>query len=568
MVIFRNCGVFVWSISTLLLAGCATHPQIHDAGGKPPSAAAAGVDENKVQAYAHYVQGMMYDMELKPDLAQEELAQAAMLDPSNEDLVLDLTRRYLHEKQFDKALVLLQRATSVPDASGALFAQLGMVYSHLGKEAPAIAACQKSIKLSPDLADGYRVLFFVQLQRGRPADARKVLEQALKVADTAPEFIVEVVDLCSVYERQAPLEKSVVEARALVALNRAAAQNPAEPRLRQRMADDYSQLGATTNATKMYLQLLAAYEDQPALRDDVREKLARIYLRDNNYAKASGQIEAIVQDDPANADAYTWLGSLAEEQKKLPQAEEYYRKALILGDTRQAPYYDLARVQIDLNEPGEAIATLDGARHRFPDNYLLEVLSAEAFEKQKDFTNAVNHFTTAEVIAKATDPKLLNEAFYFFQGAASERAGDYEQAEKCFEKSLELKPDSAEALNYLGYMWADHGVKLDRALDLIEQALKIEPKSPAYLDSLGWVLYKLNRPQEALPNIQKAIELSEEPDPTLYEHLGDIFAMLKQTDRAREAWSKSLKLEPNELIRKKLQDATKNFGPEKSPATP
>jgi tetratricopeptide (TPR) repeat protein len=90
---------------------------------------------------------------------------------------------------------------------------------------------------------------------------------------------------------------------------------------------------------------------------------------------------------------------------------------------------------------------------------------------------------------------------------------------------------------------------------LIEKAVKLEPKNPAYVDSLGWVLYRLNRPEEALAQEQKAIELSPEPDPTLYDHLGDIYAALKQDDKAREAWQKSLSLETNDQVRKKLDNA-------------
>ena len=78
-------------------------------------------------------------------------------------------------------------------------------------------------------------------------------------------------------------------------------------------------------------------------------------------------------------------------------------------------------------------------------------------------------------------------------------------------------------MNYMGYMWAEHGMKLDQAKALIEKAIKAEPKNAAYLDSLGWVLFKLNQPKEALGHILKAVELSEEPDPTLLDHLGDIY---------------------------------------------
>jgi Flp pilus assembly protein TadD len=182
----------------------------------------------------------------------------------------------------------------------------------------------------------------------------------------------------------------------------------------------------------------------------------------------------------------------------------------------------------------------------------MEFLSGMAHMRRKDYTNAIQHLTSAEVIAKATDPKRLTPGFYFQLGAASERKGDIEQAEKHFEKCLELSPDFAEAQNYLGYMWAERGTNLDRARELIEKAVKSEPKNAAFLDSMGWVLFKLEQPKDALDYILKAIEHSEEPDATVYDHLGDIYAALRESAKAQEAWRKSLSIEANEQVRKKL----------------
>jgi len=108
-------------------------------------------------------------------------------------------------------------------------------------------------------------------------------------------------------------------------------------------------------------------------------------------------------------------------------------------------------------------------------------------------------------------------------------------------------------LNYLGYMWADRGVNLQKARELIEKAVRLEPTNHAFLDSLGWVLFKQNQPQEALNYLLKAVELSPEPDATLYDHLGDIYVALRQPDKAQEAWRKSLGIEPSADVERKLQ---------------
>lgn len=563
-------GVWILAAGCLVLAGCAS-PSQRTVGSQSAGSADAksvihngnDVNPHQVSAYAHYAQAMIYDMDDEPELAEQELSKAALDDPSNVDLVLELTRRYLQEKQPEKAQEILTRAIAVPGASGELFARLAVVYSRLGKDDQAVQASQTAIKRSPDALDGYRTLFFIYLQKGRPKEALKVLDDAVHRPDVSPEFGVGLVEMYATLERQAPSEKSEIDANALAALNRVAEQHPAGLQLRMKLADDYNLLGDTTNAERIYLQLLESNGDIPGLR----EKLVDIYWREKDYDKAREQLESMVQEDPANAAAYFRLGAIADEEKKFSDAADYYQKALLLSDDAEELYYELARVQINLNRPKDALDTLKRAKShpKFAGGFTPEILTALAYDREKDYTNALNHFTAAEVIAKTSKPELLTADFYFDQGAAYERVGNYDDAEKCFQKTLALEPESAEALNYLGYMWAEHGIKLDKALELIQKAVHLEPKSAAYLDSLGWVLYKLNRPSEALPNEQKAIEYSEEPDATLYDHLGDIYAALKQTDKAREAWQRSISVEPNAEVRKKLEKAGGTLGSNTGP---
>jgi tetratricopeptide (TPR) repeat protein len=228
------------------------------------------------------------------------------------------------------------------------------------------------------------------------------------------------------------------------------------------------------------------------------------------------------------------------------------KKTLVFRPSFEQAYYDLAAAQLAADRAGDASDTLRSAKSRFPTRFITEFLMALASQHLKNYADAITHFTAAEIIAKAGDPKSLNANFYFQAAIANERSGNREQAAKLFEKSLELQPDFPEAQNYLGYMWAEKGENLDRAKELIEKALKAEPKSAAYLDSMGWVLFKLNQPQPALEYLLKAVELNEEPDATLYDHLGDIYAALNETGKAREAWQKSLGVEANDEVKKKL----------------
>jgi tetratricopeptide (TPR) repeat protein len=116
-----------------------------------------------------------------------------------------------------------------------------------------------------------------------------------------------------------------------------------------------------------------------------------------------------------------------------------------------------------------------------------------------------------------------------------------------------MATSSGQSSKNMSLVISDPVPNLVRARELIEKALEVEPDSAAYLDSMGWVLYKLEQPTEALEYILKAVELSEEPDATLYDHLGDIYETLHRTDEAQEAWRKSISIEPNDEVQRKLE---------------
>jgi tetratricopeptide (TPR) repeat protein len=290
----------------------------------------------------------------------------------------------------------------------------------------------------------------------------------------------------------------------------------------------------------------------PLLREQIHAKLADIYLRGGDRKAAVTQLEAIVKADPLNPQAYFFLGEIAYEGTNYAKAVEHLRQAVTLAPDFEVAYSSLATAELGAHQPDDALKTLEKARDKFGKSFATEMLSGIAASMQKNYTNAVRFFTAAEVIARATDPRRLNHVFFFQAGAAHERRGDFLQAEIYLKKTLELSPDYTPALNYLGYMWADRGEKLEEAKAMIEKALKAEPKNGAYLDSMAWVLFRQNQPQAALELLLQAVGLMEEPDPTLYDHLGDVYSALGEKEKAREAWRKSVSLEPNEKVKQKL----------------
>ena len=557
-----------WSavlLSGTLVVGCQSRPARAskatpgaDASGSAAEKSADVPSDKLAQAHAHYAAAVVHDMNEETEAALEEYYKAASDDPADEALVLEVSRRLIQNKQLDKALELLTRAAARPGATGAIYARLGIVYGQLGKSDRAIEAGRTAIKLSPDELAGYQNLFVNYLQNKQQKEALQVLDDAARRQKVDAEFLIGLSELYLSFANQAPSQKTAINSKVSALLVRVEKLNPESASVRLKLADAYNATGNAHKAAQLYLELLKKLPDLPMLRERIHAKLAGIYLRSSEHKEALEQLQAIVRDDPTNPEAYYYLGYISYTEKKWTEAAEYFSKTILLSPEFPDPYYELALCQLNLNKTDESLATLAKAQKKFPENYTLELCTALAYGHKKDYKHAVEHYTAAEVIAKATSPERLDNQFYFQLGAAYERLGDLKQAEQYFEKSLKLAPDSAETQNYLGYMWAEHDMKLEQARELIEKAVKAEPKNAAYLDSLGWVLFKLHQPKDALTYTLKAVELSEEPDATLLDHLGDIYAALNEPQKAKDAWTRSLGLEQNEEIRKKLEKANSN----------
>ena len=551
-------GISVLLLGGWLIAGCATPSPRKGAPDPSPVAEAApeaSVNASdyspeavakRTDAHAHYATAVIHELNEEPELAVEEYFKAAGADLSNESLVLDVSRRLLQLKQNERAKDLLSVATADPDASGELFARLGLVYSILNEKEKAIAANRKAIQKTPSSFDGYQHLGQIYLQSKQFDEGLKVLDEAASQPDADIDFLVKLSELYASYLRAGGSES--VKTNAMTVLDRAANMDPTNPIVLQRLADGYALMGESEKALPLYLKLLERFPGLPGLR----EKLTDVYLRRQDRKKAAEQLEAIIRANPTNPQAYYFLGSIAFEEKNPKQAVEYFEKTLLLSPNFEAAYYDLAGAHINLNQPQEALAVLERAKLRFRQTFVGEFFAAMAYNRLKDYPNAINHLVTAEVIARATDTNRLTHIFYYQLGSTYERNHRYEEAEKYFVKCLEMAPDFGEAMNYMGYMWTEQGVKLEEARALIEKAVKLEPRSAAFLDSLGWVLFRLGRAEEGLKYLLQSIEHSEEPDATLFDHLGDIYTSLQQPDKAGEAWRKSLAIEPNDAIQKKL----------------
>ena len=340
--------------SILLAAGCGSAPARKGGAAKDKSTAALKGEpdndrsvERRAEAHAHYAAGVLREMNGDAQGARDEYYQAAMLDPGDEGLVLEVSRRLLQGKQPERALEIVKRAAARPHASGEIYARLGLIYSQLGKPDQAIAANRDAIKKSPESLTGYQNLFLSYMRNKQPREALSVLDEAVRQPKADAGFLAGVAELYASVGVQMSAEKDSAKAKALAALNRAMKLGPMTPLLRLKLADGFSLLGESAKAAELYLEVLKEPPDVPLVEERVRANLADIYLRGSDHKRATEQLQAILRDDPTNPLAYYYLGRLALEDKKPAEAADYLGKAVLLSPDLESSYYFLALAQIE-----------------------------------------------------------------------------------------------------------------------------------------------------------------------------------------------------------------------------
>jgi tetratricopeptide (TPR) repeat protein len=283
------------------------------------------------------------------------------------------------------------------------------------------------------------------------------------------------------------------------------------------------------------------------------------------------------------------------EQENYTAAVETFRKMLTLGDENaRSGYQEIIDTYRDAKQWSQATAAAKEAVQKMPeDRDLRMVLDAQLadtgefdkaitdirsllkggaedrevylrigiiYTRGKRWSDALEALAKAQQLSSKPEEKAYVD---FLRGDLYQRQKMFDQAEGEFKKVLAVTaptdPQAAATLNYLGYMNADRGVKLDESLNFIKQALTLEPNNGAYLDSLGWAYFKLGKYDLAEENLTKA-ESHMGTDPTVQEHLGDLYqktGRLKLAaahwDRAVQEWSKTVPAEQDSDAFAKVQ---------------
>jgi tetratricopeptide (TPR) repeat protein len=202
---------------------------------------------------------------------------------------------------------------------------------------------------------------------------------------------------------------------------------------------------------------------------------------------------------------------------------------------------DEARSLDDLGKTDEALKILDAMIAERSDRYDAAAAKGNILRSHERFPEAAQAYDVA--ISRIPELKRQHWSLLYFRGIALERSKQWPQAEKDFQKALELEPEQPYVMNYLAYSWVERREHLDEAFAMLKRAVELKPQDGFIVDSLGWAYYQQGQYDKAVEYLERAVEL-EPVDATINDHLGDAYWRAGRKTEARYQWQRSLQFGP------------------------
>jgi len=496
----------------------------------------------------HIMLGRLYHADSQMQKAEEEEKIAVKLAPDSEEAVTTLAMLYNEQGDTAKAAETL---SSVPETarSAKLYSAMGDTWEQKKDYKKAIEAYQHAIALDRDNLDAIRGL---AENYDKDGQTDKALQQYKIIADANPEDARTYIQLGEIYRRQGKFDL------ALQNLKKA-----------QSMVQDSEQVSYDL---ALVYEAQGRYDDAISTLQDLLKKTEKA---DGKYSQEDRENRAIFLER---------LGSSYAENNNPQAAVETFQKMLTLGDENSERGYGLIiDTYRDNKEWQKALDEAKLAMQKLPNSRRLKMVYAsqladmgqvdagveqikallkgnaddhEVYVNLATIYNRLKRWQDAEAaLDKANQLSTKQEEkenIAFLRAASLERQNKYDQAEETFRKILVTNPNNPAVLNYLGYMFADKGTRLDEALGMIKKAVDLDPANGAYLDSLGWAYFKLGKYDLAEDNLTKASQHMG-ADPTVQEHLGDLYQKTGRLKLAASHWERALQ-EWNKTVAPEVDD--------------
>ncbi len=521
-------------------------------------------------AYYHFLQGYLAELANDVPKAVFEYRAALQFDSKSVFLRVRLAALQFLSGNMQRAVATLDRIQTTRVQDAGVLAEMAKIYAGGGKFDRALGLYDEAIRVNPEREETYFDKGVLLLNLKRPLQAEAVFVQGIAYA---PESHF------GHFYRGKAFEAQGKGAEAKEAYRQAIKRSERFEPAYQALLNLYESDGDLQEAIQLYQQFVSSvrprgntfrkdfirflvnqkdYEraldilDQMIVDDpkDVKVQIqkALVYVEMKDPHRAITDLKRIVQIHPSELRVRDYLGWLYEQIDDVEGAIEAYRTNIDMESTFYDSRIHLGILLYRLTRYDEAALHLARAVGLKPDNPETHFLLGLSYLQAEAFEQATSAFE------KGLEYHPNDENLRFNLGAAYDKLDRFPDVVREMEAVLALNPEHADALNYLGYSYADRGINGEKAVELTRRAVALKPDNGAYVDSLGWALFKIGRVAEALREIQRAAELVKD-DPVIFEHLGEIYLTQEHQEAAKDAWIRALELDPrNEKLIKRFRE--------------
>lgn len=557
----------------VLFHGCARiTPQ---PGSRQPASPAyqylSQIDDPRAKAYYFFSLAIMRHNQGDLEGVVKALENTMKHDTRTPGIRLYLAEVLLQLSREEEAIHHLEDVLIENPRSTQAYRLLGEVLFEKGLVNRAEEAFRKLVELLPDKEDPVLLLVQVQARKNNHVDAIETLKVFLSEHDGSYRAHYA---LARLY-RQIGLNSSAVQSyRRVLAL---------QPKLLPvyqelgRLYENSDDEKGVSRAIGLYREGLQHRKDDPG----IRHRLVRLLLISDQYELAQQHLEILLANNPDDTEALRKYGLLKMEYEDWPEAARTFERLLQLTDERDPVRYYLGNVYEKSAQPYEALREflqISVESDLYPDArvhaaYLYRMLgeTRDAYQVLMPLLDdpriTVDYYLLTTSLA--SEAGYNNDALQIFQrgeelfpgntkvvyqhGTLLEKMGMRDASRRAMQKVLELDPYHSEALNFIAYQYAEEGTNLEHALKLARRAVELNEAGHIY-DTLGWVLFRLDRHREALKALKTAVQKLPD-DPTIREHIGDVYVALGQYEQSLKHYRKALELDPdNTSVRKKIED--------------
>ncbi len=494
-------------------------------------------------------------------LAIEDYEKLRLKDPEDLEALVSLGQLYLGGGQSALAVGPLTEAARLRPGQPMIEALLARALAASGQPADAEVVQRRQLAQNPrNLAQRLELADLLGRQ-GRNAEAAALLAEA-------PDGQSESLDvqrrlgfqlyLADDLDGARRIARSIVESsgdapagRLLLGLVELAAGRFAEAE--SALAPQVAQTPQNEQAVDLYLQALEGL----GRVDEAAELLARrereLLDSDRDAEAAAARLDRALL--LARAERWQEVAQVAEILRAAADSQQRDQGILLLADSLaergrtdealallaeadpERPALLARRAELRLASGGDATADL-AALAGTADG---DLRVAEVYQRREDYARSIPLLEAR----RGRDPESLETTFRL--ATAYERVQRIPEAIALFQELIARAPNFAPALNYLGYLWIERAENLDRALDMVRKAVRLDPDNGSYVDSVGWGLFRLDRPGEAIAYLERAARLLPR-DATVAEHLGDAQLAAGNRERAREAYRRAVAIGGDESL--------------------